>query len=71
MACGKLKSGDDNNHLLSECKKPAQLTLDGIIVVHRCNPNIVAECMALSVNNCIKAPFVTGCSLRMSCSDGS
>ncbi len=71
MAPGKCKSGDDNNRLLSDCKNSAQVALDGIMVVHRYNPNIVAECMAMSVNNCIWAPFVTGCRLRMSCSDGS
>ncbi len=69
--CGKRKSGDDNNHPLSVCKKPAEVALDGIIVVHRYNPNIVAECMALSVNYCIQAHFVTGCSLRLNCSNRS
>ncbi len=66
MACVKHKYEDDNNRPLSNCKKPAELALDGIIVVCRYNPNIDAECMALSVNNCIQAPFFTGYTLRMS-----
>ncbi len=47
------------------------MELDGIIAMHRYNSSIVAEYMASSVNNCIQAAFVTGCSMRMSSSDGS
>ncbi len=36
--------------------------LDGIIVMHRYYPSSAAECMASSVNNCIR--------MRISCSDG-
>ncbi len=52
-------------------EKTARIELDGIIIVHRYNPSIVAECMASSVNNCIQVPFVTRCCTRMSCSDGT
>ncbi len=71
MVCGKCKSQDDNNPPLSDCKKATQVELDGIIIVHRYNPFIVVKCIASSVNNCIQAPFITGCSIRMSHSDGS
>ncbi len=62
MAHGKHKSRDDNWCIGSTCNIPAIIELDGIIVVHRYNLSIVAECMASSLNNCIQVPFVTGCS---------
>ncbi len=58
MACGKRKSLDDNNSPLSDCKIPTHIESDGIIVVHRYNLSIVAECKASSINNCIQAPIV-------------
>ncbi len=47
------------------------MELDGIIAMHRYNSSIVAEYMASSVNNCVQVAIVTGCSMRMSCPDGS
>ncbi len=70
MACGKCKPGDNNNWLLFDCKTPPLVASDSIIVIHKYNPNIVVEYMASSVNNCIQAPFVTECTLRMSYFDG-
>ncbi len=71
MAHDKHKLRDGDCHLCSICNKPARTELDDIIVVHRYNLSIVAKCMGSSVNNCIHAPFVTGCSMRMSRSDGT
>ncbi len=35
MACEKCKSWDDNNWLLSDCQKLAQVALDGSILMQR------------------------------------
>ncbi len=39
-------------------------------MVHRYNPSILVEYITSCVNDCIQALFVTGCSMRMSQSDG-
>ncbi len=71
MTPGKQKSRDDKCHTCLESLQPAEVELNGIITVHRYNVSIVAEWMAASVNSCIQAPFAMGCSIQMSCSNGS
>jgi len=39
-------------------------------MVHRYNPSILVEYITSCLNDCIQAPFVTGCSMIMSQSDG-
>ncbi len=55
-----VQRGDSNIHI-----KVESFVNDGVTAVDRYNATLLAECIAMSVNSCIQAPFANECNMRM------